>query len=93
MHAVSSVCLIIIMGCCLAGIFSPWYRDNWAQFWGLVGILFWSAARLAAVLEGAEVTDLQLWAHVSMASYALGEAYRTWHEWRRSHPPYHVGPT
>lgn len=93
-HVVSIVSLTIVMACCLFAVFSKGYRDNWFQFWGLVGVLFWSTARLAWVIEGHEVSGLMLLGHVALASFAVGEAYHHWDKWRHSHPEnYHVGNT
>lgn len=89
-QVLSACSLMIVMACCLLAVFSPLYRDNWFQFWGLVGILFWSSARLASVIDGYEVTGLPLLGHISLASFAIGEAYHYWDKWRHSHPASYV---
>ena len=94
MQALNVVCLGLILGCALLGIFSEQFRDNWAQFWGLVGMVFWSSARLAEVMQGASVMPLQVLGHVSLSLLSVGTAYHVWQGWRRSHPSmHHVGPT
>ena len=78
MMALSVACLLVLAILCLLGIVSRYYHDNWLQFVGLFGVMCWALARALQVLHGAHVNEQQLWAHVSLALFALGIAQKVW---------------
>jgi hypothetical protein len=74
MNALSAFCLVTIVLVCLVGVFSPYYRDNWAQFFGLWGVIVWGSARLYQVVSGGYVSELGMFAQGSLALFAVGTA-------------------
>jgi hypothetical protein len=76
MNAISAICLLVLASICVAGVFSHMYRDNWLQFVGLCGLTAWALARFLQVLDGAHVSPQQVFAHVSIACFALGSAHK-----------------
>lgn len=71
----------------LAGwsVFSRHYRENWAQFAGLVGIAIWAVARVLhlADLTEASIPGRGVLMHTSLALYGIGTAWKVW----RHRPP------
>lgn len=74
----SAFSLSVLLAICVAGVFSPRFKDTWLQFFGLCGVTLWCAARLWDVLHGAPVSTQQLLAHVSLMLYAAGTALKVW---------------
>lgn len=76
MNLLSAMCLFILAWVCIAGVFSRNFHENWLQFFGLAAICIWAVARMVRVIEGEEVTTLQLLCHAGMASFAVGTTYK-----------------
>ena len=76
MTFISSASLFTLAIVCLFGVFSPIYKDNWCQFFGLWGLIAWSLARGFQVVETGDVSTQQLIAHVSLALFAVGTAWK-----------------
>lgn len=75
---ISVVCLWPIGVLCLMAIISDHYRDNWLQFFGLVGLMVWAFGRgwvLYTRIDG-DVGFSQMLGHVSMLSFAIGTAWK-----------------
>lgn len=73
---ISVSCLLVVFFLCAAGIFSGHYRENWFQFFGLVLVGLWSAARAVIVTEYEVVPPQYLMLHIGMAFFASGTAYK-----------------
>lgn len=85
----SSLALIVLVGLCLTAIFAQAYQDNWCQFIGLSGFCIWGTGRLVDVLAGGTVTEMQVFAHVSLACFAVGTALKVVKHQNRF--PFHFG--
>lgn len=74
MTAMSLLALCVLAATCTLGVFHSSFRDNWAQFCGMVGLTLWAVGRIFRIAHGEPVSEWQLLAHVSMASFAVGTA-------------------
>lgn len=87
MNIISAACLLVLAVICLFGVFSSHYKDNWAQFVGLWGMIAWSLARSWQLIDdGGSVTTQQLVAHVSITIFALGTAWKVARHKRAAEP-------
>jgi hypothetical protein len=74
MTYVSAGCLFIVCFFCVCAIFSKKFVENWPQWFGLVGLTFWSLARGIEMLDRESIGIQQLISHVSLALIAVGTA-------------------
>lgn len=78
MTYVSAACLFAVAAICFAGLVSKHYRDNWLQFLGLAGLMWWAVPRGIEMLARDHVGNYQLLSHVSLLCFALGTALKVW---------------
>jgi hypothetical protein len=74
MTYVSAGCLFLVCFMCVSAIFSKKFVENWIQWFGFVGLSFWSLARGIEMLDRDQIGIQQLISHVSMALIAVGTA-------------------
>lgn len=87
---VSIVCLAVVAAACVLGIYSRHYREDWAQYVGLVLVLLWSVGRGSdltmrwldwmggALVPRPDMSTQQLLGHVGLALFAIGTARKVW---------------
>jgi hypothetical protein len=85
---ISITSLLIVAGSSIGAILSKHYRDNWLQFAGLWGILFWSLGRswqlaeryLSWLMEpltpAPDMSTQSLIGHSGLALFAIGTAWK-----------------
>lgn len=79
-EAISAVCLSLVTLLSGAAIFCRNYHENWVQWFGLVGITIWSAARVSQLTDmmSTRLPAQGVILHVSMVLFALGTAWKVW---------------
>lgn len=87
---ISITCLLVVCLSSVAALLSKHYRDNWLQFAGLWGLLFWSAGQVwqltsrwidwmsDLLLERPDMATQDLIGHAGLALFALGTAWKVW---------------
>ena len=77
MQVLGATALIITAALGLVGIMSKYYRDNWFQFAGIVGTVYFSVQQAYPLLfSGTEISAQQFVIYASLACYAIGTAYK-----------------
>lgn len=79
MMILSTCLLAATFGLCTVGLYSVRYRDNWPQCLGLVLLAIWSAAEVAAVLQGHAVESRDLALYLGLGAFAAGTALKVVH--------------
>ncbi len=72
------VCLLTLLGLCLAGLFSRQYDDNLAHCVGMVVIGLWALAQLLRLWRTQVMPPDDLWLCVGLVCFGTGTAVRTW---------------
>jgi len=80
--AASIAALSVVAAICALGIFNRSYKDNWAQFVGMVCLCIWCVARVKRLLEVDHIDPQHLILHIGLMAYALGTAYKQWRLFR-----------
>lgn len=78
MTYISAGCLFVVAAICFAGILTKHYRDNWLQFIGLVGLVFWALPRAIEMWGRDHVGGYQFLSHLALLAFALGTAMKVW---------------
>lgn len=86
MWAVSVVCLGITMVLCVVGTFSCRYDDNIFQRIGMAMLFIGCYPRLREAWETHYVTEGVWMAHIGLASFAVGTAFKVWKHRHENRP-------
>jgi len=76
--AISIVALVVVAATCALGIFAKTYKDNWAQFVGMVLLCIWCVARVRRLLDVDHIDPQNLILHLGLMAYAVGTAFKQW---------------
>lgn len=91
MIVLAMVSLAVLAIVCACGVFSQRYRENWAQFFGMVGMCMYSVARCAQLASGYGYVDLsEVGIYLAMSLYAFGTAWKVVAYAREERQPLHV---
>ncbi len=79
MRYLSLFSLALVFMACFAGLYWEKYKDNWCQTLGMAGTGVWAGLRFDDIAWGFYyLNEIQVFAHLSLASYFLGTAWKAW---------------